>query len=574
MNAYLDLANCVVAWNRADRAGGGLGAAGTFYRVENSVAADNAAPAGAALWGESGHVSLEAEFHETVVARNAGASTFEAVSAATMTFTYSVFFANTGALAAGTIDEPQQSGGNLFADPLFVEPTWEQLDYLPGPGSPLIDAGIDGSASFDRDSTRSDIGISGGPASGWVAPRVPPELRTYSVDSYDVYIRWDGPRELIAAYYRSYDGTLPIESSYRFYPSEELTRGVIDTTLSPADTAAYYRVVPMDERGHAGSPSGLLRVVPVNQPPELLLVLDPLAESPTDSLYVWVYTGEWTTAATLTLNGSRFEMETRYSDNSFWTARVPRPNEEFLAIAEAADRYGAIGVDSLSGDFILLGPGREGNAFGTINLSADLEEDAVLLAERTVTPSLPNSFTPASEAFRFDVAWSEFGVRGDVDFRIVGPDVLLPDERIAMVFSGNVAEYEGARRDLPDRVRSARVPFDLLLNARAVLLVARDAPLPDQGRFTLSDPIPNPARGVSAVRFDITRWGGEPVWLGIYDVSGRLIREVHDGPVPTGRYSFAWDGRNDRGELVPSGHYIISGRAGGIGSSRHLTLIR
>jgi hypothetical protein len=128
-------------------------------------------------------------------------------------------------------------------------------------------------------------------------------------------------------------------------------------------------------------------------------------------------------------------------------------------------------------------------------------------------------------------------------------------------------------REMPDRSRSAHAPLEQLLNV-AMLLVARDMPPPDQVRFTLSQPIPNPARGTSAVRFEITRWGGEPVWVGVYDVSGRLVRHVHDGPVPAGRYSIEWDGRDDRGELVPSGHYIISGRTGANGSSRHLTLIR
>ena len=50
-----------------------------------------------------------------------------------------------------------------------------------------------------------------------------------------------------------------------------------------------------------------------------------------------------------------------------------------------------------------------------------------------------------------------------------------------------------------------------------------------------------------------------PVTIGVYDLGGRLIRVVHDGAELNGRYEDkTWDGRDDQGQLVPPGLYIVS----------------
>ena len=47
-----------------------------------------------------------------------------------------------------------------------------------------------------------------------------------------------------------------------------------------------------------------------------------------------------------------------------------------------------------------------------------------------------------------------------------------------------------------------------------------------------------------------------PLQLQIFDLSGRLVGVVHEGAQQSGRFSFAWDGRNLSGELVPPGLYL------------------
>ncbi len=50
----------------------------------------------------------------------------------------------------------------------------------------------------------------------------------------------------------------------------------------------------------------------------------------------------------------------------------------------------------------------------------------------------------------------------------------------------------------------------------------------------------------------------DPVTVGIYDLSGRLIRTLGEQrEVSAGRYRIAWDGFDDGGQLVPPGLYSV-----------------
>jgi hypothetical protein len=73
-------------------------------------------------------------------------------------------------------------------------------------------------------------------------------------------------------------------------------------------------------------------------------------------------------------------------------------------------------------------------------------------------------------------------------------------------------------------------------------------------RFRFSPPRPNPSGG--EVRF---RWGQPAdgtVSLGIYDVTGRLVRNLARGHYEAGEHSVLWDGRDGAGRLTSSGLYL------------------
>ena len=62
--------------------------------------------------------------------------------------------------------------------------------------------------------------------------------------------------------------------------------------------------------------------------------------------------------------------------------------------------------------------------------------------------------------------------------------------------------------------------------------------------------------------------------VGIYDVSGRLVRRVHAGALPAGELQFSWDGRDDAGRLVSAGTYFVRVRGEGLDLASKLLRMR
>ena len=63
----------------------------------------------------------------------------------------------------------------------------------------------------------------------------------------------------------------------------------------------------------------------------------------------------------------------------------------------------------------------------------------------------------------------------------------------------------------------------------------------------------------AAITYDITNIAHPTrVQLRIYDLSGRLIRDLYEGLDMSGRFPRFWDGRDDGDNPVPPGHYIFS----------------
>jgi FlgD Ig-like domain len=74
------------------------------------------------------------------------------------------------------------------------------------------------------------------------------------------------------------------------------------------------------------------------------------------------------------------------------------------------------------------------------------------------------------------------------------------------------------------------------------------------GTFALARPSPNPLRSTTTLRYRTAERGR--VELKIFDIQGRTIRSVVDGEVEPGEHTAVWDGRDDRGRIVPNGPYF------------------
>lgn len=586
--AYIDLTNCVAAWNRAADAGGAFASAASYFRARHSVLASNSAPVGGAVAG-SGSVSLAAEFSMTVVSGNLGATTFDANGLADVVYSGCNFFGNAGALTGGSFPAPDSSGGNVFLDPRFVDPSRDALDFLPALGSPLVDAAPATGAERDRDSTDLDIGIGGGAESGWVAPRLPADLRAVPYDNFDVGIEWGAARgeRTRVEVFRDRASDVPIDAAHRvgsftaYGFGEGLNRmylGLTDTTLAPGDTAAYYRAVAVDDAGHAGGASGSIAATPGNRPPDISLWLDARQSSADtiDSLEVRFRVFDETDSATLHVNGvaipARIDSDSRGRVSG--RALLPIVAGPVTAIVRGVDIFGAAAAESLSGEPIhLAGDSRAATftADGALGLARPAGGPELLVFVGDAgAPALPNGIEALSRAFTLEVLSYPFP--DSLDIFIAGPIEMQPNEAFAAL--GAIPEVVAVRRDLGSRSRVARLPRSTLYRLiDGVVLGARGAPAGAPPGLRVFAPHPNPFRDATRLDFELDvehRF----VDFGIFDVTGRRVRRLIVAALPAGRYSIEWDGRDDGGSAVAAGHYFLRAETGAAASTRRMTLVR
>ena len=113
---------------------------------------------------------------------------------------------------------------------------------------------------------------------------------------------------------------------------------------------------------------------------------------------------------------------------------------------------------------------------------------------------------------------------------------------------------------------------------------------PSDARFLLTDPQspggtpppaplgslfqnqPNPFNPRTQIRFDLRR--GEHVRLGVYDLSGHLVRVLVDRPLPAGTASVVWDGRDRFTRPVRSGIYLYRITTPSFSQTRKMTLVQ
>jgi len=92
---------------------------------------------------------------------------------------------------------------------------------------------------------------------------------------------------------------------------------------------------------------------------------------------------------------------------------------------------------------------------------------------------------------------------------------------------------------------------------KAELLGVESPPEPvtkSTSNVVLYPSIPNPARGSCLIRYALSK--PSPVLLKVYDVSGRMVRELEKGMRSSGANSVRWDGRDESGRPVAGGVYF------------------
>jgi subtilisin family serine protease len=114
---------------------------------------------------------------------------------------------------------------------------------------------------------------------------------------------------------------------------------------------------------------------------------------------------------------------------------------------------------------------------------------------------------------------------------------------------------------------------DAMLRAVTSVREASRTTVPDG--FSLSPNFPNPFNASTAIRVSVPPGAGRrSASLHILDLSGKVLRRLHQGPLKAGEHAFVWDGTDDRGEPVPSGVYVCRLTASHAQSIRKMCCIR
>jgi hypothetical protein len=114
-----------------------------------------------------------------------------------------------------------------------------------------------------------------------------------------------------------------------------------------------------------------------------------------------------------------------------------------------------------------------------------------------------------------------------------------------------------------------------IINAKAALdYLASVEQMPQS--FVLRQNYPNPFNPSTTISFDLVY--PATISLDIFDLLGREVQNLVNGPLTSGRYFAVWDGRDRRGLPVSGGVYICRLRAetqdGAFVDSRKMVLLR
>jgi hypothetical protein len=103
------------------------------------------------------------------------------------------------------------------------------------------------------------------------------------------------------------------------------------------------------------------------------------------------------------------------------------------------------------------------------------------------------------------------------------------------------------------------------------------APVPDAGRVGAGGPVvrsiwPNPCNPLTNVRFALPRGGATSV--AVYDLRGRRVQTLLDAWLEPGEHLTSWRGRDDSGQPVAAGAYIVRVESGGASVSTGVMLVK
>ncbi|MFO7914497.1 MAG: FlgD immunoglobulin-like domain containing protein [Candidatus Krumholzibacteriales bacterium] len=149
-------------------------------------------------------------------------------------------------------------------------------------------------------------------------------------------------------------------------------------------------------------------------------------------------------------------------------------------------------------------------------------------------------------------------------------------EDFRYLFAGDGALYtdaiENSELPLPDEVPGLEDFFCSLIGGYSPARRGSSEPA-----ALAASNYPNPFNPSTTVRVDLNRESVKAATylsISVFDVRGRLVREIYNEPLPEGTVTATWDGRDRRGLPASSGVYLYVVKAGREISSGKMLLLR
>ncbi len=141
-------------------------------------------------------------------------------------------------------------------------------------------------------------------------------------------------------------------------------------------------------------------------------------------------------------------------------------------------------------------------------------------------------------------------------------------------FSGNgdIAVITLKKKHTPVPSASTRMQVASALLNETAPVIDNEPRRAEIVRFALGPVSPNPFTETAAITFSAP--AAAAVSIGIYDVKGRLVRTLQNGPVSAGVHQAAWDGRDDSGAEVARGVYFCRMSAAGFNATEKVVLLQ
>ena len=114
--------------------------------------------------------------------------------------------------------------------------------------------------------------------------------------------------------------------------------------------------------------------------------------------------------------------------------------------------------------------------------------------------------------------------------------------------------------------------FVVMLETNEVTGIALEPGKPYLDSYHLYANYPNPFNPSTTIRYEIPK--NEHVKLVVYDMLGREVKTLFEGPQTAGTHQVIWDGTNNQGQVVSVGTYIYTLYAGGHRLSKTMTLVK